>query len=144
MSNYPPPGSTGPTRPMNPQPQAPQPPNQPPYQQNYYQQNPYQQGQPQTPKKGGGGLRWVLLGCGGFILIGILVVGGIGYFGYQKAKQAGLDPDLMHVSELWRDADALRAHAAAPHMKPWGAAMRDAGVVGRDLKMYEVGEGTPL
>ena len=55
-----------------------------------------------------------------------------------------LEPDLMHVSELWRDADALRAHGAAPHMKPWGAAMRDAGVIERDLKMYEVGQGTPL
>jgi len=55
-----------------------------------------------------------------------------------------LDPDLMHVSELWRDADALRAHGAAPHMKPWSAAMREGGVIERDLKMYEVGEGTPL
>jgi hypothetical protein len=94
MSNFPPPGSTGPTRPMNTQPQNPQPTNPPPYQQGYYQQNPYPQGQ-QPPKKGGGGLKWVLLGCGGFIIIGILVVGGIGYLGYQKAKQAGLDPELM-------------------------------------------------
>jgi hypothetical protein len=100
MSNYPPPGSTGPTRPMNTQPQNSQPTNQPPYQQSSYQQNPYQQGQPQfsqtpPPKKGGGGLKWVLLGCGGFILIGVVAIGGIFYFGYQKAKRAGLDPELM-------------------------------------------------
>ena len=62
---------------------------------------------------------------------------------YAYARDV-LDPDLMHVSELWRDAEALRAHGAAPHMKPWGAAMREAGVLERDLKMYEVGEGTPL
>jgi hypothetical protein len=101
MSNYPPPpGSTGPTRPMNTQPQGSQPTNQPPYQQNPYQQNPYQQnpyqqGQPQPPKKGGGGLKWVLIGCGGFILVGVIAIGSIFYFGYQKAKQAGLDPELM-------------------------------------------------
>ena len=62
---------------------------------------------------------------------------------YAYARDV-LDPDLMHVSELWRDAEALRAHGAAPHMKPWGAAMREAGVVERDLKLYEVCEGTPL
>jgi quinol monooxygenase YgiN len=62
---------------------------------------------------------------------------------YAYARDV-LDPDLMHVSELWRDAEALRAHAAAPHMKSWGAAMREAGVIERDLRMYEVGEGTPL
>jgi hypothetical protein len=96
MSNYPPPppGSTGPTRPMNTQPQSSQPTNQPPYQQNPYQQNPYQQ-QPVPPKKGGGGLKWVLIGCGGFILIGIIAISSIFYFGYQKAKRAGLDPELM-------------------------------------------------
>jgi quinol monooxygenase YgiN len=62
---------------------------------------------------------------------------------YAYARDV-LDPDLMHVSELWRDAEALRAHGAAPHMKPWGAAMREVGVIERDLKMYEVGEGTAL
>ena len=62
---------------------------------------------------------------------------------YAYARDV-LDPDLMHVSELWRDAEALRAHGAAPHMKRWGAAMRQVGVIERDLKMYEVGEGTPL
>jgi quinol monooxygenase YgiN len=62
---------------------------------------------------------------------------------YAYARDV-LDPDLMHVSELWRDAEALRAHAAAPHMKSWGAAMREASVIERDLRMYEVGEGTPL
>ncbi len=94
MSDYPPPGSTGPTKPMNPQPTNPQ----SPYQQPPYQQPPYQQGQPpyqQTPPpKKGGALKWVLLGCGGFILIGIIAVMGIVYFGYGKLKQAGFDPEL--------------------------------------------------
>lgn len=62
---------------------------------------------------------------------------------YAYARDV-LDPDLMHVSELWRDMDALKAHGAAPHMRIWGSAMREAGVLERDLKWYEVGEGTPL
>lgn len=62
---------------------------------------------------------------------------------YAYARDV-LDPDLMHISELWRDADALKAHGGAPHMDTWRSAMREAGVIERDLKMYEVGEGTPL
>jgi hypothetical protein len=100
MSNYPPPGSTGPTKPMNPQPTNPQSPyQQPPYQQQPYNQPPYQQGQPPyqqapTPKKGKA-LMWTLIGCGGFLALSVIAVVAIGWFGYNKAKQAGFDPDLM-------------------------------------------------
>lgn len=66
-----------------------------------------------------------------------------GCINYSYARDV-LEPDLLHVSELWRDADALRAHGKAPHMATWRAAMAEAGVVERDLKMYEVGEGTPI
>jgi hypothetical protein len=96
MSNYPPPppGSTGPTRPMNPQPT-----NQPPYQQPPYQQQPYQPGQPQyqqaPPPKKGKALMWTLIGCGGFLLIGVIAVVAIGWYGYGRMKQAGFDPELM-------------------------------------------------
>lgn len=115
MSNYPPPGSTGPTRPMNTQPQNSQPTNQPPYQPNPYQQNPYQQGQPQfsqapPPKKGGGGLKWVLIGCGGFILIGVIAVAGIFYFARHKMQQAGVDPDLMRRNPALAIAKAAIMH----------------------------------
>jgi len=38
---------------------------------------------------------WVLAGCGTFIVIGVIAVSLIGYFAWHKAKEAGLDPELM-------------------------------------------------
>jgi hypothetical protein len=38
---------------------------------------------------------WILVGLGAFVLLGILLVVGAGFFVIHKAKQAGLDPDLM-------------------------------------------------
>jgi quinol monooxygenase YgiN len=55
-----------------------------------------------------------------------------------------LDPGLIHISELWRDRAALDAHGAAPHMAEWRAAGRTLGIHGRDLRLYEVGEASPL
>lgn len=97
MSNYnPPPDEGAPTRPMNPQPTHPQSPYpQQPYQQQPYQQQgytPYPQAQP--PKKGGA-MKWVLIGCLGFLILGGVAVGGVVWYGYSKAKQAGFDPELM-------------------------------------------------
>jgi len=47
------------------------------------------------PKKKLGPLAWVLIGCGGLIILaGVLVLAG-GFFIAYKAKQAGLDPELM-------------------------------------------------
>ena len=109
MSNFnPPPGEGAPTRPMNPQPTNPQPPHQqPPYQQPPYQQQPYQQqpyapyGQPQAqPPKKGGALKWVLIGCAGFLLIGAITVGGFIWYGYNQARRAGLDTDLMRRNPM--------------------------------------------
>src|SRR5262245_33463832 len=102
MSNYnPPPDEGAPTRPMNPGPTNPQggyqQPNQQGYQPTPYQQNPYQQyqGGGAPPPKKGGVLKWVLIGCAGFLVIGIIAVGSLFYYGYNKAKQAGIDPGLM-------------------------------------------------
>lgn len=78
MSNYPPPPG---------QPPYPPPPGQPPYP----PPGQYQQGQP--PKKSKA-LMWTLIGCGGFLLVGIIAFVAIGFWGYNKAKQAGFDPDL--------------------------------------------------
>jgi hypothetical protein len=47
------------------------------------------------PKKGMGPLGWVLIGCGGLIVLGIMVVVGLGWYAVHKAKQAGIDPDLL-------------------------------------------------
>lgn len=49
------------------------------------------------PVKGGGGkaLLWIFGGCATIVVLGILVVAGVFFFAMHKAKQAGLDPDLM-------------------------------------------------
>ncbi len=38
---------------------------------------------------------------------------------------AALGPDSFVVIEKWRDAAALAAHAAAPHMQAYGAKVKD-------------------
>ena len=44
-----------------------------------------------------------------------------GFGGFQTA----LGPDTFVVVEKWASADALKAHAAAPHMKAYGEKTRD-------------------
>jgi quinol monooxygenase YgiN len=44
---------------------------------------------------------------------------GIGSF------QTKAGPDTVFVIEKWEDADALKAHAAAPHMAAYGAKVKD-------------------
>lgn len=46
----------------------------------------------------------------------------LGNFG---AFQAPMGPDTFVVIEKWANADALRAHAVAPHMKDYGAKTKD-------------------
>jgi len=46
------------------------------------------------------------------------------------------EPDLLRVAEIWDGKDALKAHAAAPHAAAFGAALRDAGVEGMNVKGY--------
>ena len=55
-----------------------------------------------------------------------------------------LDPSIMHVSEAWRDLDALTAHSKVDHMKAWAAAVGEVGVIKRDLKRYDTDEGTAI
>src|SRR5712691_1946207 len=55
---------------------------------------PQQPGMPE-PKKGGKLLIGIVIGCGGLIIVGILVFVLGGFFLWNKAKQAGLDPDLI-------------------------------------------------
>ncbi len=47
------------------------------------------------PKKGMGALGWILIGCGGLVVLCILGAMAGGYFIYHKAKQAGLDTELL-------------------------------------------------
>ncbi len=39
--------------------------------------------------------------------------------------QTKFGPDTFVVLEKWRDASALKAHAAAPHMAAYGAKVKD-------------------
>lgn len=41
------------------------------------------------------------------------------------AFQSKLGPDTFMVVEKWRDAAALKAHAAAPHMAAYAAKVKD-------------------
>jgi quinol monooxygenase YgiN len=50
--------------------------------------------------------------------------------------QAPLGPDSFMVVEKWASADALRAHAVAPHMKAYAAASGPL-VAGRAIHILE-------
>ena len=53
-------------------------------------------GVPPTPaKKKMGALGWVLIGCGGLLVVGLVVMVGLYFFVIHKVKQAGLDPELL-------------------------------------------------
>jgi quinol monooxygenase YgiN len=54
------------------------------------------------------------------------------------------EPGLVRIFEIWRDRDALNAHARAPHMAPWRTAGAELGVSDRQLKLYEVASETAL
>ena len=56
---------------------------------------PPQQSFPPPPQKKSNVWVWVLAGCGTFIVIGAIAVVLGGYFVWNKAKEAGLDPELM-------------------------------------------------
>jgi len=56
---------------------------------------PQQQFPPPPPQKKSNVLVWVIAGCGTFVVIGIIAVFLGGYFVWNKAKEAGLDPELM-------------------------------------------------
>jgi quinol monooxygenase YgiN len=54
------------------------------------------------------------------------------------------EPGLVRVFEVWRDREALAAHARAPHMAPWRAAGAELGVSDRRLSLYEVASESAL
>ncbi len=48
-----------------------------------------------------------------------------------------IDPDLMHVSERWRDNDAITAHFATPHIAAFNAELAAAKVLALSVKAYD-------
>lgn len=48
-----------------------------------------------------------------------------------------MEPGRIRVSEEWSDMAALEAHFETPHMRIWRAALTEAGVDDRDVKIYD-------
>lgn len=66
-----------------------------------------------------------------------------GCIAYAYAQDL-LDPETIHVVEKWRDRQALTDHFATPHMAEWRGVMGSLGLTGRDLKVFETDEGSPI
>jgi len=49
-----------------------------------------------------------------------------------------IDPELVHVFEIWRDAAALEAHHDAPHFLQWKQERVDLGMTDRRLFRYNI------
>ena len=58
---------------------------------------------------------------------------------YSYAQDV-LDPDLIHVKELWADRATLDRHFASPHIAAWRAEWPSLGIRDRELRVYDVGE----
>ena len=69
-----------------PNPNQPYTPNQPPQGAPYY---------PPPIKKKTSPIVWIVAGIGAFLVLIVLAIAGAGFFVIHKAKQAGLDPDLL-------------------------------------------------
>jgi len=46
------------------------------------------------------------------------------------------DPNLLHISERWRDGSAIEAHMAAPHMATFMGVLGKAKIEALSVKMY--------
>ena len=62
---------------------------------------------------------------------------------YNYAEDV-LDPGLIRVSEVWASRPHLDAHFKTPHMAVWAQERAELGLTGRDIKIYEAGEGIPV
>ena len=58
-----------------------------------------------------------------------------GCIAYHYGRDA-LDPDLVVISERWRDAAALEAHMKQPHLLAFIGAVRQAKVESMSVRMY--------
>jgi quinol monooxygenase YgiN len=55
-----------------------------------------------------------------------------------------LDRGLVRISEVWRDQVALDRHFTQPHMDAWRAARALLGLAGRQLTLFEAGDGREI
>jgi len=58
---------------------------------------------------------------------------------YSYAEDV-LEPELIHVKEMWQDQAALDCHFKTAHLAEWRAAWPELGIHDRNLRSYEVGE----
>ncbi|KUR80034.1 putative quinol monooxygenase [Novosphingobium sp. FSW06-99] len=63
-----------------------------------------------------------------------------GCIAYSYAQDL-FDPGLIHVSEKWRDREALAAHFKAPHMQAWIAERAELDLFDRAIRIYESDDG---
>jgi quinol monooxygenase YgiN len=54
------------------------------------------------------------------------------------------EPGLIHVSEQWRDREALKTHFKTAHMAAWRAAWPSLGFTERNLIRIDGGDVQPL
>jgi quinol monooxygenase YgiN len=62
---------------------------------------------------------------------------------YEFSQVVGTEA-TFRVYEEWDDAAALAAHAKAPHMATFRAALGEVGIVSRALWTIEAGKKSPL
>jgi len=81
-------------------------------------------------------LLWVLGGCGVFIVLCIVVVAGLGFFLMHKAKQAGIDPELIQKNPAL--AVAKMTVAANPDLETVSNDDSTGTIVVRDKKSGKI------
>lgn len=93
---------------------------------------------------------WLKLGTGEFAKMkdaAVAVVAATlaedGCLHYSFAQDVA-DPDLLRISERWRDQDALGAHMKSAHFGEFQKAMGAAKVEGADLRLYNADEVSKL
>ncbi|HVN93721.1 MAG TPA: putative quinol monooxygenase [Terracidiphilus sp.] len=62
---------------------------------------------------------------------------------YSYAEDV-IDRGLIHITERWKDRNALDEHLKTAHLAEWRAAWPALGLGERNLHLYEVGEPLPI
>ncbi len=66
-----------------------------------------------------------------------------GCLAYDAAEDL-FEPGLIRFSELWPDGESLHRHLQAPHIGPWRAAAKEAGLLERSFTAYGISASWPV
>lgn len=55
-----------------------------------------------------------------------------------------LDPGVVRIVERWQDWPSLEAHGKAPHMAAWRGALKEIGVLDREVTAHESDQSRKL